>query len=55
MNSILLNEMYSGEGIAGYEEDIRYAIEDQMDIPKDKYGFIKGQFNIVVTYIPDAE
>lgn len=48
----LLDKRYGGEDLADAQSDVDWAIDGAADIPKDKHGFAKGRFHVVVTWEP---
>lgn len=51
---------YSGESIVDMPRDVDEALDETFnkrfaDIPKDKYGFQKGTFRVIIEWIPNDE
>lgn len=49
---IIFDRHYSEESLIDLDEDIRWALEEDIaEIPKDEHGFCKGEFRVTITWI----
>lgn len=48
---IIFDRHYSEESLIDLEEDIRWALEEDIaEIPKDEHGFRQGEFRVTITW-----